>query len=128
MSWLRRAIIFVSERTPGNIGVFIAALFLANCVGTFTAVYSADKAPAIKPALLISSGASLVAAALWTLFASKVDRIDRTLTSADVDSSQREALRERLWGDVWVQISAYLGSAVLFSIAAMVVLLIWHRP
>lgn len=128
MGWLRRSIIFISERTPSNLGVFVAAIFLANGVGTFTAVYTADKPPAIRPALLISCLTSFAAAALWTLFASKVDRIDRTITSAEATPSQREALREGLWGDVWVQVSAYLGSAVLLSISALVVLLAWPRP
>jgi hypothetical protein len=122
MGWLRRAIIFISERTPGNLGVFVAAIFLANSVSLFTAVYGVDKAPRTRPALLISCVTSLVAAALWTMFASKVDRIERTITSAGADADQREALRERLWDDVWGQVSAYLGSAVLFSIAALVVL------
>ena len=128
MAWLRRAIIFISERTPSNLAIFVAAIFLANCVGTFTAVYGVDPEPKIKPALLISSAASLLAAALWTLFASKVDRIERTAASADVEATRRDAERERLWGYVWVRVSVYLSSAMLFSIFALVVLVVWHRP
>lgn len=128
MAWLRRAVIFISERTPTTLAVFVAAIFLANGVGSFTAVYGVDKPPAIKPALLISSAASLLAAALWTLFASKVDRIERIASSAHIEPAQREAERERQWGYVWGRVSVYLGCAVLFSIVALVVLVIWHRP
>lgn len=127
MAGLRRAIIFISERTPGNLGVFVAAIFLANGVGTFTAVYGADAFPRRAPALLISCVASFLAAALWTFFASKVDRVERTVASADVEADQREAFRERLWGDIWVRVSGYLGSAVLFSIIALAILLVWPQ-
>jgi hypothetical protein len=128
MAWLRRAIIFISERTPSNLAVFVAAIFLANGVGTFTAVYGTDNPPAIKPALLISCAASLLAAALWTLFASKVDRIERTAAAADVEPGQRDAAAERLWGYVWVRVSLYLGCAILSSVVALVILVVWHRP
>lgn len=128
MAWLRTSIIFISERTPSNLAIFVAAIFLANSVGTFTAVYGGDHQPRIKAALLISSAASLLAAALWTLFASKVDRIERTVASADIEATRRDAERERQWGYVWVRVSVYLGSAVLFSIVALVVLVVWHRP
>src|SRR5437879_6224372 len=104
VSVIRRAVRGAGARIPINLYVFVAAIFLSNGVNLFNMVYGGDQRPSRSSAILLSCAASVGAAAFWTVLASKVDLIEKTVASASRDSKQRESVREELWNDVWSRV------------------------
>ena len=111
-----------SAAIPNNLVVFIAAIFLAFGVNTFTTIYAVPGHPARSFGLWGSFASSLVAAGLWTALAAKKDVIDKAILSGGGDLDAREAARMRMWGEVWLRALIYLGGGIVFSVAAMLVL------
>lgn len=120
----RRAIVRIGIRIPGNLAVFVAAIFLSNSVNVFTTIYAQPGKPVLSPGLWWSCISSLVAAGLWTALAAKKDSIDKAAQSGATDPAQREKVRARMWNDVWARAAFYLGGAVGFSILAMMALVL----
>jgi hypothetical protein len=114
----------ICERIPNNLAIFVAAVLLSNAVNLFSMVYGADSLPLRSRALLISSGASFCAAALWTALATKMEQIEKTVASSAQDAARREQIREELWVDVWRRVGAYLCLAVLSSAVAIAALVV----
>lgn len=127
MATIKRYLIAVGQRVPNNLSIFVSAIFLSLGVTSFISVYGASTWPERSAALLTSCGASMVAAAMWTIFASKVEQIERAALSAAQEMAARDAVRMKLWDVVWLRISVYLGSAIVFSVLALAVLLIPYR-
>jgi hypothetical protein len=121
---LRRSIGQIGVRVPGNLVIFIAAIFLSNSVNVFTTIYAQPGRPVSAPGLWWSCISSLVAAGLWTALAAKKDSIDKAVQSASAEPSQREVIRVQMWEDVWLRTGGYLLGAVGLSILAMVALVI----
>jgi len=118
----RRAVVRIGIRIPGNLAVFVAAIFLSNSVNVFTTIYARPGKPVQSAGLWWSCISSLVAAGLWTALAAKKDSIDKAAQSGAVDAAQRERVRARMWNDIWVRVSLYVGGAVGFSVLAMMAL------
>jgi hypothetical protein len=121
---IRRAVQGAGARIPINLYVFVAATFLSNGVNLFNMVYGGDQRPSRSFTILLSCAASVGAAAFWTILASKVDLIEKTVASASRDSKQRESVREELWNDVWPRVGAYLVTALVLSSVALAVLVV----
>jgi uncharacterized membrane protein len=121
---ISRVVRSLGMRIPTNLYVFVAAVFLANGVNLFNVVYGASHRPARSSTLLLSCAASLLAAVLWTVLASKINLIDKTAASASHDPLQRDSIREKLWNDVWRRVAGYLGTASLLSILTLTVLML----
>jgi hypothetical protein len=121
---VKRAVVYVGIRVPGNLTIFVAAIFLSNGINVFTNIYSQPGKPSHSFGLWCSCVSSVAAAALWTALAAKKDVIDRAVVSGAERPDQREAVRAQMWSDVWLRSMAYLLGAVGFSILAMVVLVI----
>jgi hypothetical protein len=118
----RRTIVRLGLRIPGNLVVFVAAIFLSNSVNVFTTIYSQPGKPILSFSLWSSCISSLVAASLWTALAAKKDSIEKAAQSGAVDPGRREAVRAQMWHDVWLRSSFYLLGAIGFSAWAMVAL------
>jgi hypothetical protein len=118
----RRAVVRIGIRIPGNLAVFVAAIFLSNSVNVFTTIYARPGKPVPSPGLWWSCISSLVAAGLWTALAAKKESIDKATQSGAVDLAQRERVRAQMWNDIWARASLYLGGAIVFSILAMMAL------
>ena len=121
---MRRAAVWICTRLPGNLVVFVAAIYLSNGVNVFTTIYSQPGRPVESPGLWLSCFSSLMAAGLWTALAVKRDVIEKAALSGTTDPVEREALRAQMWGDVWIRVVAYLGLALALSFLAMVALVI----
>jgi hypothetical protein len=121
---VKRAVVYVGIRVPGNLTIFVAAVFLSNGINVFTNIYAQPGKPSHSFGLWCSCVSSVVAAALWTAVAAKKDVIDRAVVSGAERPDLREAIREQMWGDVWLRSLVYLLGAVGFSVLAMVVLVI----
>jgi hypothetical protein len=118
----RRAIVRLGLRIPGNLVVFVAAIFLSNSVNVFTTIYAQPGKPILSSGLWSSCISSLLAAGLWTALAAKKDSIDKAAQSGAGDPGRREAVRAQMWDDVWLRASLYLAGAIGFSALAMVAL------
>lgn len=114
----------IGIRIPGNLVVFIAAIFLSNSVNVFTTIYAQPGKPVQSAGLWWSCISSLAAAGLWTALAAKKDTIDKAVQSGADDPAMREVMRTQMWQDVWLRAGAYLGGAIALSIAAMVALVL----
>ncbi len=120
----RSIVIAIGERIPNNLSVFVGAIFLANSVNTFTSVFGGSSIPHRAPVLMASCLASLLAAALWTTFASKLEQIEKTAISAAQDLARQDVVRAELWNELWLRLSVYLTSAALASVFALVILMV----
>jgi hypothetical protein len=107
---------------PNNLVVFIAAIFLSYAVNAFTTIYAVPGHPARSFGLWGSFVSSVIAAGLWTALAAKQDVIDKAILSSGGDLDAREAAQTRMWREVWLRTLIYLGGGVVFSVAAMLVL------
>lgn len=116
--------VIVGQRVPPNLSIFVAAVFLSNSVNIFTNIYSGTSLPPRFVPLLISCVTSLISAALWTMFASKAELIEKTAGLAAQDLVQRDSVRATLWNDVWIQVAIYLGFALGTSMLALVALVV----
>jgi hypothetical protein len=124
MSLVRRGVTWIGVRIPGNLSVFVAAIFLSNCVNVFTTIYAVPGKPVHSAALICSCGSSLLAAGLWTALASKKELIEKAVASGASRSEERERLRAQLWDDIWLRALIYLCGAVTLSILALVILVV----
>lgn len=121
---LKQSIGQIGVRIPGNLVVFIAAIFLSNSVNVFTTIYAQPGKPVQSAGLWWSCISSLIAAGLWTALAAKKDTIDKAVQSGADDPTRREVMRTQMWQDVWLLATVYLGGAIALSIAAMVALIL----
>src|SRR6266568_879309 len=111
---VKRAIVRIGTRIPGNLAIFVAAIFLSNGVNVFTTIYAQPGKPVLSAGLWWSFTSSLVSAGLWTALAAKKDSIDKATQSSAVDPVKREKVRAQMWSDVWVRASLYLVGAFAF--------------
>jgi hypothetical protein len=121
---VRHAIRWIGIRMPGNLSVFVAAIFLSNSVNVFTTIYATPGKPVKSVGLICSCASSLLAAGLWTGFASKKDLIEKAVASGASSPGERERLRGQMWEDIWLRVLGYFGGAVALSILALVVLVV----
>jgi hypothetical protein len=120
----KHAIRWIGVRIPGNLSVFVAAIFLSNSVNVFTTIYAVPGRPVRSFGLACSCVSSLIAAGLWTVLAAKKDIIEKAVASGASNARERERLRDQMWEDIWLRILAYLGGAVAFSALALVILVV----
>ena len=121
---IRRWILRAEQRIPVNLIIFIAAIFLSNCVNEFTTIYAQPGKPSSSIGLWLSCVASLLAAGLWTALAAKKEAIAKAAQSGTTDPERRPKIANTLWGDVWIRTTFYFGSAVVLSITALAALVI----
>ena len=62
--------------------------------------------------------------ALWTVFASRIELIEKTVVSAGQEIEREDASREIIWNEQATRVMAYPCLAVLSSVFALVVLVI----
>lgn len=122
--FIRRSIRWIGVRIPGNLSIFVAAIFLSNSVNVFTTIYAVPGKPVHSLGLTFSCVASLLAAGLWTALAAKKDLIEKAAASGASSPKERERMRDQMWEDVWLRILCYLGGAIILSILALVALVV----
>jgi hypothetical protein len=122
--FMRRGIRWIGVRIPGNLSIFVAAIFLSNSVNEFTTIYAIPGKPVRSFGLTFSCISSLLAAGLWTALAAKKDLIEKAVASGASSPKEREQLRDQMWEDVWLRILVYLGGAIILSILALVALVV----
>jgi hypothetical protein len=120
----RRFVPWLGARMPQNLSIFVAAIFLSNCVNVFTTIYAVPGKPVRSFQLICSCISSLVAAGLWTALAAKKEVIEKAVASGASSPDERDRLRNQMWEDIWLRVLAYLGGAVAFSLLALVILVI----
>ncbi|MGH3615542.1 MAG: hypothetical protein ACRDRK_23670 [Pseudonocardia sp.] len=124
MSRLSGVIYRVADRMPTTLFIFLAGILVSNGVNLFNIVYGGEEKPSRSFVLLVSCGASIFAAALWTLLAAKIDQYEKTIQSVPYGRADRDSICADHWQDVWRRIAFYLLSAVTASIVALAVLLL----
>jgi hypothetical protein len=121
---IKYAVSCIAIRIPGNLVIFVAAIFLSNGINVFTNIYTQPGKPSHSFGLWCSCVSSVLAAALWTALAAKKEAIDRAVISGAGSPDQRETVRVQMWNDVWFKTMTYLFGAIVFSALAMIVLII----
>jgi hypothetical protein len=120
---VKRLVSRCGARIPGNLAVFVAAIFLSYGVIAFSTIYTVPGHPSHSLRLWISFASSMLAAGLWTALAAKKDGIDKAALSGRGDSDQREITRMEMWRDVWLKTLLYFGGGAVFSLLALLVLI-----
>jgi hypothetical protein len=120
---VRRLVGACVASVPGNLMVFVAAIFLAYGVTAFATIYAVPGHPVHAFAQWCSFAASMVAAALWTALSVMKERIEKATASGPGGLAAHDEYRMRLWRQSWLQALAYLGGAAAFSVLALVILI-----
>lgn len=123
MGTVRRLAGACAASVPGNLMVFVAAIFLAYSVTAFATIYAVPGHPVHSFAQWCSFAASMVAAALWTALSVMKERIEKAALSGPGRLAAHDELRTQLWRDNWLKALVYLGGAAAFSILALVILI-----
>jgi CheY-like chemotaxis protein len=119
---IKRVVSAAAAAIPGNLMIFIAAVFLSYGVNAFTTIYAVPGHPVHSFALWCSFASSVIGAGLWTALAAKKERIEKAAASSGGDLTARKQLRTQMWSGSWLTVSVYLGGGAAFSILAMVIL------
>ena len=122
MTAVRQLVGACAAAIPGNLMIFIAAVFLSYGVNAFTTIYANPGHPVHSFALWCSFTSSVLAAGLWTALSAKKEQIEKATASGGGDLTEREQRRMRLWDDSWRKALGYLGGAAGFSVLALVIL------